>query len=179
MGVAASNVAVGHPVFYAGRFVHRVTGLPEGCELLGDWDVLPAQLAAAMERADTLVVLDPLSFPFEALTGTQQDVPLVVVLPWELDVDTLVTVFGEPVFARLGFFDRVATPDSSVWELLCRRYGWAEGQRVRPAAAARDRHRSGWDSRGRHRVPHGRGPVGAQAPSPRTAFGNGRAQPAG
>lgn len=143
MGVAASNVAVGHPVFYAGRFVHRVTGLPEGCELLGDWDVLPAQLAAAMERADTLVVLDPLSFPFEALTGTQQDVPLIVVLPWELDVDTLVAVFGEPVFARLGFFDRVATPDSSVWELLCRRYGWAEGQRVRiegssPEEAARE-----------------------------------------
>src|SRR5918995_797017 len=88
MGVAALNVAVGHPVFYAGRFVHRVTGLPEGCELLGDWDVLPARLAAVMERADTLVVLDPLSFPFEALTGTQQDVPLIVVLPWELDVDT-------------------------------------------------------------------------------------------
>jgi hypothetical protein len=143
MGVAASNVAVGHPVFYAGRFVHRVTGLPEGCELLGDWDVLPARLAAAMERADTLVVLDPLSFPFEALTGTQQDVPLIVVLPWELDVDTLVAVFGEPVFARLGFFDRVATPESSVWELLCRRYGWAESQRVRiegssPEEAARE-----------------------------------------
>jgi len=145
MGAAPSNVAVGHPVFYAGRFVHRVSDavLPEGCELLGDWDVLPAQLAAAMERADTLVVLDPLSFPFEALTGTQQDVPLIVVLPSELDVDSLIAVFGKPVFAHLGFFDRVATPDSSVWEMLCRRYGWAEGQRVeiegsRPEEAAQE-----------------------------------------
>src|ERR687898_2950672 len=143
MGVAALNVAVGHPVFYAGRFVHRVTGLPEGCELLGDWDVLPAQLAAAMERAETLVVLDPLSFPFEALTGTQQDVPLIVVLPSGLDVGFLITVLGMQVFARLGFFDRVATPDPGVWEVLQRRYGWAEGQRIeiegsRPEEVARE-----------------------------------------
>jgi SAM-dependent methyltransferase len=132
MGIAPPNVAVGHPVFYAGRLVEQVADaeLPEGCELLGDWDVLPAQLAAAMEHADTLVVLDPLSFPFEALTGTQQDVPLIVVLPSEHDVDFLVAVLGKPVFARLGFFDRVATPDPGVWEVLRRRYGWAEGQRV-------------------------------------------------
>ena len=132
MSVSPSNPAVGHPVLYAGRFVDRVAdtaGLPEGCELLGDWDVLPAQLAAAMEHAETLVVLDPLSFPFEALTGTQQDVPLIVVLPSGLDVGFLITVLGMQVFARLGFFDRVATPDPGVWEVLQRRYGWAEGQR--------------------------------------------------
>jgi SAM-dependent methyltransferase len=145
MSVGPPNVAVGHPVFYAGWFLDRVAeaGLPEGCVLLGDWDVLPAQLAAATERADTLVVLDPLSFPFEALTGTQRDVPLVVVLPSGFDVEFLIAVFGEPVFARLGFFDRVATSDSGAWEVLRRRYGWAEGQRVeiedsRPEEAARE-----------------------------------------
>ena len=146
MSVSPSSPAVGHPVLYAGRFVDRVAdtaGLPEGCELLGDWDVLPAQLAAAMEHAETLVVLDPLSFPFEALTGTQQDVPLIVVLPSGLDVGFLITVLGMQVFARLGFFDRVATPDPGVWEVLQRRYGWAEGQRIeiegsRPEEVARE-----------------------------------------
>jgi hypothetical protein len=62
--------AAGRPVLYAGRFAPRIeeAGVPEGCVILGDWDVLPARLAA-VEGASDLVVLDPLSFPFEALTG--------------------------------------------------------------------------------------------------------------
>jgi SAM-dependent methyltransferase len=121
------------PVFYAGRFADQVSNaiLPEGHVLLDDWDVLPAQLADIMEGASTLVVLDLFSFPFEALTGVQRDVPLILVLPTSFDVDFLTTVFGKTVFERLDFFDRVATPDSDVWGVLRRRYSWAEGQRIR------------------------------------------------
>jgi SAM-dependent methyltransferase len=127
-----TSVAASRPVFYAGRFMNRISDaeLPAGCVLLSDWDVLPARLADVLERADTLVVLDPFSFPFEALTGTQRDVPLIVFLPSGLDVGFLTTVFGRAVFDRLDFFDRVATSDPDVWEALRRRYGWGEGQRV-------------------------------------------------
>jgi hypothetical protein len=137
--------SVGRPVFYAGRFIERVANasLPEGYTLLSDWDVLPAQLADATEGAMSLVVLDLFSFPFEALTGTQRDLPLVLVLPSGLDAELLTTVFGEVVFGRLDFFDRVATPDSVVWETLRRRYGWVEGQLIGlgsgdPGEAARE-----------------------------------------
>lgn len=132
MDLAPLNVGDGRPVFYAGRFADRVSpaGLPEGGVLLGDWDVLPARLAAALEGASALVVTDLFSFPFEALIGVQRDVPLVLVLPPKLDADFLVAVFGGPAFARLGFFDRVATPDDALWDDLRQRYGWAGGQRV-------------------------------------------------
>jgi SAM-dependent methyltransferase len=121
------------PVFYAGRFADQVSNaeLPEGCVLLDDWDVLPARLADVLQDASTLVVLDLFSFPFEALTGVQRDVPLIVVLPAEFDTDFLTTVFGKAVFERLDFFDRVATTDSGAWTSLRRSYGWAEGQSIR------------------------------------------------
>jgi hypothetical protein len=129
---AAPAKAAGRPVLYAGRFLPEIeeAGPPEGCVILGDWDVLPARLAA-VEGASDLVVLDPLSFPFEALTGVLRDVPLIVVLPEGRDADFLAAVFGEPVFGRLGFFDRVATGDMVVWEDLRRRYRLAGGQLVR------------------------------------------------
>ena len=115
------------PLFYAGRFADRLTETG----LLGDWDVLPAQLSRAMEGATTLVVVDPLSFPFEALAGSLRDVPLILVLPSGSDPGFLTAVFGKVVFERLDFFDRVATADSAMWEALRRRYRLAEGQRIR------------------------------------------------
>ena len=33
-------------------------------------------------------------------------------------------------FARLGLFDRVATPDPALWEALARRYGLSGRQRI-------------------------------------------------
>ena len=143
MQAPATNAA-GRPVLYAGRFAPALkeAGVPEGCVLLGDWDVLPARLAA-VEGASDLVVLDPLSFPFEALTGVLRDVPLIVLLPEGSDADFLAAVFGEPVFGRLDFFDRVATADMVAWEDLRRRYRLAGGQLVRlgsggPESAARE-----------------------------------------
>src|SRR5215217_2878407 len=113
---ASTSVAGGRPVFYAGRFVDRLQsiGLPGGCTLLGDWDVLPAQLTVATQEATSLVVLDLFSFPFETLTGIQRDIPLILVLPSGLDEEFLTAVFGEAVFERFDFFDRVATPDPAL-----------------------------------------------------------------
>lgn len=139
-----ASATAGSPVVYAGRFADRVAGLPAGCPVLGDWEVLPASLAAGMEGASALVVLDPFSFPFEAMTPEQRDVPLIVVLPSGSDAGLLEAVFGAPVFERLTFFDRVAAPEGSpVWEELRRRYRWTEGQLVelesgRPEEAAEE-----------------------------------------
>lgn len=132
------------PALYAGRFAPEVNGagIPDGWAVLDDWQVLPASLAA-VEGASDLVVLDPLSFPFESLTGALRDVPLIVVLPEGADADFLAAVFGAPVFGRLNFFDRLATADVAVWEDLRRRYRLAQGQLVRlggagPAEAAEE-----------------------------------------
>jgi SAM-dependent methyltransferase len=132
-----------HPVFYAGRFSEEVTdaGLPGDHTVLSDWDVLPSQLSAALERASILVILDMLSFPFESLTGDLQDVPLILLLPSGPDANFLATVFGRAAFSKLGFFDRIATAEDDLWDGLRRRYDWIEGQRVeveddRPGHAA-------------------------------------------
>ena len=127
-----SRISTRHPVLYAGRFAGDVSreALPEGCLLLGDWDTLPGPLADAADEASVVIVGDLLSFPFEALAGETRDVPLVLVLPEGRDANFLSAVFGETVFEKLGFFDRMVAPDSDTWQALRRRYSWAEGQRV-------------------------------------------------
>src|SRR3712207_3728451 len=112
MDRAAANPAiVSRPLVYAGRFADpvRARDLPEGCNVLGDWDVLPTRLAGASGPATAIVVVDPFSFPFEAMTKDQQNLPLVVVLPRGFDATFLADVFGAPVFKRLGFLDRKST----------------------------------------------------------------------
>ena len=121
-----------HPVVYAGRYTDSLASLdlPEGCTVLDDWEVLPLQLAPVMERATTLVVLDIFSFPFDAMTGEQWDVPLVLVLPEGFDATFLETAFGTPLFGRLGFFDQLVVRDDGLWEHLRVHYGWAESRRI-------------------------------------------------
>ena len=145
MKPVSTNDVDGSPVFYAGRFLDRVAdaGLPEGCAVLGDWDVLPARLAGAVEGATTVVVLDLFSFPYESLAASRRDVPLLLVLPPGFDAGFLVAVFGEVAFERLGFFDRVAAADAALLEDLRGRYGWAGCQLIKlrsgePGEAARE-----------------------------------------
>ncbi len=127
---APKDTARRGPIFYAGRHVESGASPPDGAPVLGDWDVLPARLAAEVEGATALVVADLFSFPFEALTASLKDVPLVLIPPPGHDEEFLSAVFGEAAFARLGLFDRVATPDSGLWKALARRYGLSERQRI-------------------------------------------------
>ncbi|CAN5538042.1 hypothetical protein BH24ACT22_BH24ACT22_15020 [soil metagenome] len=123
-------------VVYAGRFADRVAdqvaeaGVQDDSLVLSEWEVMPPRLTDVTEQAATLVILDLFSFPFEAMTGKQWDVPLILVLPLGFDAGFLETVFGAPVFERLGFFDRVVTQEPGVWKELSRRYRWAAGQRI-------------------------------------------------
>jgi SAM-dependent methyltransferase len=120
------------PVVYAGRFVGQLAGadLPGDCIILGEQDALPHKLTGVLDRARTLVCLDLPSFPLEAITDDHWDVPMVVVLPSDLDADSLISTFGSALFERLGFFDRIVAPDPGLWEKLRRRYRWAESQHV-------------------------------------------------
>lgn len=129
------GAALGRPVaVYAGRYRDRVegAGLPEGCEVMGEWDVLPHRLSGVLRRAGALVLLDLLSFPYEAMPRGRWDVPVAAVLPQEHDEEFLVSVLEKPLFERLGFFDLVVTADDALWEALGVRYGWAACQRIRP-----------------------------------------------
>ena len=121
-----------HPVVYAGRFSDSVAGmdLPDGCVVLDDWEVLPPQLAPVLEEATTLIVLDVFSFPFDAMTREQWDVPLVLVFPEGFDAPFLEAVFGIPLFEKLGFFDHLVVKDDGLWERLRTGYGWAESRRI-------------------------------------------------
>ncbi len=131
-GTSTHSTVTGHLTLYAGRFLDGLTdaGLPGDCDILSEWDVPSTRLDAVVERASTLIVLDLFSFPFEAMTGVRQDVPLILVLPSGFDAGFLITVFGTAVFERLTFFDRVATWDDDLWEELRQRYRWAENQRI-------------------------------------------------
>ena len=133
MVIVPENVGVeNHPVVYAGRFLDSVAGmdLPEDCAVLDDWEVLPLQLAPVMEKATTLVVLDIFSFPFDAMSREQWDVPLVVVIPDGFDAAFLEAAFGRPLFGKLGFFDHLVVREDDLWERLRLRYRWTESSRV-------------------------------------------------
>ena len=133
MVMAPEDVGVEtHPVIYAGRYADSLAGvdLPEDCAVLDDWEVLPLQLAPVMERAATLVVLDVFSFPFDAMTREQWDVPLVLVVPDGFDAAFLEAAFGIPLFEQLGFFDHLVVRDDDLWKRLRPRYGWAENRRI-------------------------------------------------
>lgn len=120
------------PVVYAGSFFDRVAdGEPPGRHTIcGEGDV-SSRFPAIVDEATTLLVLDLLSFPFEAMTEDRWDVPLIVVLPSGFDADSLAATFGAVLLERLEFFDRIVTPDQDLWEGLRRRYCWAENQRIR------------------------------------------------
>ena len=174
MSNVSTRTGVGkRPVVYAGRFVDQIANvdLPSDYIVLGEQDALPHKLAMLLNRANTLVFLDLLSFPLEAITGEHWDIPIVVVLPSGFDAQSLTATFGTVLFERLGFFDRVVTPDSALWEELRRKYRWAESQRIpvtsndpsevvatictlseaEPASLAtpnRDRHGAAWHWRG-------------------------------
>ncbi len=120
------------PVIYAGRFVDQAVGadLLDGCIVLDEQDVLPQKLTGVLGRANTLVFLDPLSFPFEAMTDDHWDLPIVVLLPSGFDAESLTITLGPALFERLGFFDRIVARPCALWEELRRRYRWSESQRV-------------------------------------------------
>jgi SAM-dependent methyltransferase len=121
-----------HPIIYAGRFVDQIPDvrLSGNCIVLGKQDTPPHKLTRILENANTLVILDLLSFPLEAMTGDHWNLPIIMVIPSRFDLDSLITNFGSVLFERIEFFDRIVVSDSASWEVLRRKYHWAESQRI-------------------------------------------------
>jgi SAM-dependent methyltransferase len=117
-------------VAYVGK--ERVHEVPAGVIALGDWDVLPNELRPCLDRASALIILDVLSFPFEAMHEEHRDIPFVAVLPPTFDLDALVQLFDEPLFRHVTPFDRFVVADDRVWLALAERYCWAREQRILP-----------------------------------------------
>lgn len=123
--------ARGGLTIYAGRFLDQVVAadLPDDYTVLGERDTTPhSKLVTILNRASILILLDVFSFPFDDMDEASWEVPMVVVLPSGSDVQSLISDLGTKLFERLGFFDRVATPDHALWKTLCHRYSWAQCQ---------------------------------------------------
>lgn len=119
------NAATSGVVVYAGR--ERVADA-EGVLALDDAQALPATLLPALETADELVVLDPLSFPWELLTERHWDLPMTIRLPSVLPLPQLLTVLDRPLMSRLTLFDRFVLDEWTMRVGLRNRYGWSRHQ---------------------------------------------------
>ena len=93
-------------IVYGGRWQSELPA-ERGLVLLDEWQVLPRDLERALDEAAQLIVLDPLSFPFEYLAPRLWDVPTAISLPGDLDGRELQALLGGPVLSRLGFHDRL------------------------------------------------------------------------
>lgn len=114
---------------YPGRFDVAV---PTGADVrvLSERDVLPARLWPLLDAADGIVIVDAWSFPFEALRGSDWDLPLAVALPHDIEPDTVVTALADDLFANLGPHDRLVTADEGLWRQLRERFSLTDGQRL-------------------------------------------------
>jgi hypothetical protein len=119
-------------LLYIGR--HRDVDVPAGSTVLSDRDVLPVHLGPLLDRADCLTVLDPMSFPFDALRAADYDIPVAVELPGGWDAEVLVQLFGMPLLRNVGPFDLICTDEDETWRTLRSRHTWPAGIRASRAA---------------------------------------------
>lgn len=92
--------AVEGRVVWSGRHSDEVAGMD-------GWSTSHAGLARALDGARQLVLVDPLSFPWEVLRAPQRDIPVVLVAPTDVDELTLRRLLGAPLLDRLTPWDRV------------------------------------------------------------------------
>jgi len=102
-------------------------------EVLGEWDVLPADLLPRLATADALVVLDPVSFPFESLRPADWDVPVLVSL-LGLGADDIAAL-GDDALRRLLPGDAVVA-EAAAWDLASADRAWPDAMWLGPATAS-------------------------------------------
>lgn len=127
---AQRGLRPGQILVYAGRYKADVEDLADNVAVRGEWEVNRYELADSLQAARLLVVLDPLSFPWETMTAYDWDTPVAMLLDIGLEAADLISVLGPAMLEKLGFFDYLITSDYSLWRELQSRYGWAERQLV-------------------------------------------------
>jgi hypothetical protein len=95
---------------------------------LDGWSTDRATLLTTLDGASELVVLDPMSFPWESLRPADRSIPLVVVLPSELDGPALEQVLGRPLLTHLAAADRLVEPRADVRRALSEAWRIGDGQ---------------------------------------------------
>ena len=130
-----------HPTIYAGRFygeveAYRAKGyLPETCRVVSEWEMRAHEIRDLVHEARALVVVDPLSLPWEMLPEEGWEIPMAVLLDLGIESTALKTVLGPALFEHLGFFDYLMTRDTALWQSLRKEYGWSEGQLISPESS--------------------------------------------
>lgn len=90
---------------------------------LDEWCCGRVELYDRLDVAPELIVLDALSFPWDALRPSDRDIPLVVALPPDLDEAGVEQVLGEAMLQYLTPYDRIIEARPEVREALARDYG--------------------------------------------------------
>lgn len=81
------------------------------------WNTSRKQFLAALDRAEIVAMVDPVSVPWPMM-GARPDVPLVVVLPQTLDAGTVSSLLGQVLFSLLTPFDRLIHGSAEVRRAL-------------------------------------------------------------
>lgn len=100
---------------------------------LDGWSCDRAELSLLLAGAGELVVLDALSFPWEQLSDTDRDIPLVLALPEQLDAAGVRTVLDKPVLRHLTHHDVLLDPRAEVREQIGAAYRLRPEQWLVPA----------------------------------------------
>ena len=82
------------------------------------WTCDRTSLLSAMAQASELLILDPLSFPWDGLRDADRDVPLVVLLPQDVDLETIELTLGSSLLDHVTPFDRLLESRSGVRDAL-------------------------------------------------------------
>lgn len=113
-----SGLPSGEIVIWTGRHVGL---LRDG---LDEWHSGLIDLYARLDAAPELIVIDALSFPWDSMRAQDRDIPLVVVLPPELDDSTATAqVLGDVLIRHVTAHDRLIEGRPDVRAELSKAYG--------------------------------------------------------
>jgi hypothetical protein len=79
--------------------------------LLSSNDNRKGIIAEHLADAEQLVILDPMSFPYELMDDEHRNIPVVVKIPAEPDDEIVSLVLGEPLLSDLTPFDTIILDD--------------------------------------------------------------------
>jgi FkbM family methyltransferase len=82
------------------------------------WTCDRTSLFSAMAQASELLILDPLSFPWDGLRDSDRDIPLVVLLPQDVDLETIELTLGRSLLDHVTPFDRLLESRPGVRDAL-------------------------------------------------------------
>lgn len=112
MSATPAPVSRHNDLIWAGRLESPVLGAVNG------WNCDVSSLLQLLDETARLVVLEPLSFPWEVLGEQHRDIPVELHLPTELDAPAIGLALGKVVLMHLTALDAVVESRSGVRQAL-------------------------------------------------------------